>query len=438
MSDEKALHVVELRVENVKRLTAVRIRPDGSLVIVGGQNGAGKSSLLDAIEMALAGGRSIPVEPIRHGARKARIVVDLGELVVERTISAKGTQLVVRGKDGAERASPQALLDKLCSKVAFDPLEFTRMDSKQQDALLKRILGLDFADLDAARAKLYAERAEHKRDAKKLEARVETMAEYRDVPATPVDVSALTAEMRRVSDRGYERARHLSELEASKRELANFDDETMRRGSQVDDMRLQLKALEAALAKRAAERAAKLDAIANAENSVPEAVDLEALQKRINDAEAINAKVRANEERARLVHELEASEYGATECAGAIAAIDAEKAEKLAAAKFPVPGLGFSDDVGPTLNGVPLKQASSAEQLRLSVAIGAALNPRIKVMLVRDGSLLDDASLRLLAELAAATDSQVFVERVGTHDAGAVIIEDGEVRDDVPREGAAE
>ena len=87
--NEKPLHVIELRAENIKRLKAITIRPDGAMVIIGGRNAQGKTSTLDALEMALAGGRTIPAEPVRRGERKGRIVVDLGEIVVERTFSAK-------------------------------------------------------------------------------------------------------------------------------------------------------------------------------------------------------------------------------------------------------------------------------------------------------------------------------------------------------------
>lgn len=61
--------IVRLTAENVKRLVAVEIRPnpDGNLVIVGGRNAAGKSSVLDAIMFALAGKKALPAKPIREG-----------------------------------------------------------------------------------------------------------------------------------------------------------------------------------------------------------------------------------------------------------------------------------------------------------------------------------------------------------------------------------
>ena len=47
------LHIVSLEIENVKRLSAVQITPDGSTVVIGGDNAQGKSSVLDANTHAL-------------------------------------------------------------------------------------------------------------------------------------------------------------------------------------------------------------------------------------------------------------------------------------------------------------------------------------------------------------------------------------------------
>lgn len=119
------LQIVELRASNVKRLTAVTIRPDehGNLVVLSGRNGAGKSSVLDAIAMALGGREQIPAEPIRRGADRAEVVVDLGELVVRRTFTPSGGgTLVVSNRDGARFQSPQTMLDALVGRLTFDPL----------------------------------------------------------------------------------------------------------------------------------------------------------------------------------------------------------------------------------------------------------------------------------------------------------------------------
>jgi hypothetical protein len=159
---------------------------------------------------------------------------------------------------------------------------------------------------------------------------------------------------------------------------------------------------------------------------IPEAIDLTPLEQRLEEAEAINAQHRAYVERQAAVRAVEMKELEAQALTDRLAARDAERAAVIQAAAFPVPGIGLTED-GVTLNGLPLDQASSAEQLRLSAAIGMALNPQLRVMVIRDGSLLDEDSLQLLTEAAAAEDFVLLVETVDTSGQVGIYIEDGEV-----------
>ena len=78
------MKIVKLNAENVKKLVAVEITPSGEIVTISGKNGAGKTSVLDSIWWALAGTSNIQAQPIRKGQNKARIRLDMGELIVER------------------------------------------------------------------------------------------------------------------------------------------------------------------------------------------------------------------------------------------------------------------------------------------------------------------------------------------------------------------
>ena len=110
-----------------------------------------------------------------------------------------------------------------------------------------------------------------------------------------------------------------------------------------------------------------------------------------------------------------------------IADLDAKKKDALASAEFPVDGLGFNEH-GVTFQDVPFEQASSAEQIRVSIAMAISGNPKLRVMRIMDGSLLDDENLGMIAASAAEHDMQVWVERVGTGAEIGVIIEDGAVQ----------
>jgi len=116
-----------------------------------------------------------------------------------------------------------------------------------------------------------------------------------------------------------------------------------------------------------------------------------------------------------------------------IEALDKAKAEAIGAAKLPVEGLSFGDGAV-MFDGLPFDQASGAQQLRVSCAVAAALNPKLRVLRVKDGALLDQASMELLAEFAEANDMQIWIETVSSGRAGAVVIEDGMVKAAEPQQ----
>lgn len=63
------------------------------------------------------------------------------------------------------------------------------------------------------------------------------------------------------------------------------------------------------------------------------------------------------------------------------------------------------------------------------MAIALAANPKLPVVLIRDGSLLDEDGLRMVAEMAEARGAQVWLERVSNAGNVGVVIEDGRVKE---------
>lgn len=415
----KSLKIVDLKVQNIKRVRAVHITPNGdSTVILGGKNGAGKSSVLDAIAMALGGARAIPSDPVRHGAKQGSIVANLGDLVVERVIAANGsTTLTVRDAEGNRQRTPQKILDDLCSRIAFDPLAFLEMDPAKQNETLRQLLGLDFSALDAERERCYSKRTDTSRDAKAARSTAEALVVPPETPDHPVVVTELLAALRAANEQTDKVRTHGRAVATLQTEIAGLDRDLQRIEALLMQKRMQLKGLER-------------------ESPTP-APDTDAIAKQIGSAEATNRHVHLRGQRDALELKAGALEREAAKLTARIDEIDAEKARTIAACKFPVPGLALGEQ-GPMLDGVPLEQASAAQKLRVSVALGLAMNPRLKVLLVRDASLLDENSLALVAQMAADADAQVWLERVGSGDPTAVVIADGQVSGDaLPANDAA-
>lgn len=399
------MKIIRLSAENIKRLKAVEITPDGTLQVITGRNAQGKTSVLDAIWLALGGGAASreTARPIRDGQTSASVTLDLGDLVVTRTWVGEKTSLVVKSADGAKFTGPQGVLDDLVGRLSFDPLEFTRLSAREQVAALLDLVDLD-VDLDALareRQTAYDQRTEIGRQGAALDGQLTGLGKSEDAPDAEVSITDLVAQLRAAE------ATHREHQEV----LQRFTD----LAGKVERLRAELAQAEADLT----------DAHGRAEG-LGAAPDLAAINAQIDGAEAVNAAVRRNTERADVARRLGLAKSAYTAATATIAKIDQTKANALAAATFPVEGLGF-DDAGVTYQGVPFAQASASEQIRVSLAMAMALNPRLRVIRILDGSLLDEDNLRLIADMAAGQDYQVWLEKVGDQSSVGVVIEDGSV-----------
>lgn len=431
--------IVKLEAEAFKRLRAVTITPDGALVQVRGRNGQGKTSALDAIAAAIGGEALCPTEPIRRGEAKARVSVELDDgMVVERRWTASGSRLEVRTKEGAVFKTPQKLLDGLVGKLSFDPLAFLRLKPQEQAETLRRLAGVDFSLLDGKRRAAYDARTGANRQVAQLRARLAAMPEV-EAPAELVSAPELLAEQQRRSEVRTANERKREKLEEARRSFQRLLDDIERFKAEAAKLEQELLVARNTVARleRARDEEREQGSALRAEVEQLVDPDLQEIPAKLREVEQVNERVRAKRARAAAAGELAQAEAEAAKLEAEIAGVDEQKAEALRQAHFPVDGLAFTE-AGVTLGGLPLEQASSAEQLRVSLAMGIALNPKLKVLLIRDGSLLDEASLRLVAEMAERSGVQVWIEIVSTEGAGGVVIEDGQVVGaEVPKEAAS-
>lgn len=421
------LHIVRLQAENYKRLVAVDISPDGNIVTLSGRNAQGKSSVLDAIFAALAGGEASRAtkQPIRDGQDVAVVRLDLGAYIVTRrwTDDDAGSLTVETPPtaDGRKQkySSPQKLLDDLVGKRTFDPLAFTRMTAAEQVATLVATVELPFdpAQLDRERAGVFDQRTEINRTVKQLEGQLAGLTAPTD--STPeVEVSA--ADVIREFDLARE---HNTSIDNTMRTLEVLQSNVEAALQGVADLEAQLiEARENAERAKAAHEAKLAEFKAGAER-----IDTAEISERLQKVEQTNAAIRAGQEYRRVAAQLAAKREEAARFTLELQAIDKRKSDALAAVKFPVDGLSF-DESGVLFNGIPFSQASAAEQLRVSAALAMASNPQLRILQVRDGSLLDSDSLKVLEQLAEENSYQVWVEVVGDDESMGIVIEDGSVK----------
>lgn len=429
MSETKGMRIIQLQAENVKRIKAITITPDGDIVEIAGANGQGKSSTLDAIALALEGGAFKVEEPVRIGADAGRVRVIIGEpgdpstqIIVTRSWTQGGakTGLKIETADGALLKTPQAVLDKLVGTVAFDPLRFAKSKPAERRAEMLRLVPIagDLEKLDGRRLKAYTDRTDVGRELLKAESALALLPVEPGEPEVEASVGSLVAEME--AAQAQQRA-----IDAQAGEVRRLEAEGAAQNLLIERLRADLVAAEA----RLVEIGNEWDT-ANAALGAMVVPNVEPIRNAIANAEATAAGVRERNrrrtERARLVEDVALKQADVQRLTTAIEAIDASKADLLAKAPMPVEGLTISDD-DVLYNGVPFGQIAASEQLRVGLKLAMSANPRLRVALLRDGSLLDDDSRREVAAWAAEHDAQVWLELVGQGDEGAWVIEDGAI-----------
>ena len=119
LKEKHGLKIVKLQIENVQKIKAVEITPESNVIEVTGKNGAGKTSILDSIMMALGGEKVIPEKPIREGTRKGKVIVDLEKFKITRSFTPSGGTIKVESAEGAAFKSPQSLLNSFFSTLSF-------------------------------------------------------------------------------------------------------------------------------------------------------------------------------------------------------------------------------------------------------------------------------------------------------------------------------
>jgi len=414
------MKIIELKAENIKKLKAIEIRPTENTVVISGKNGAGKSSILDSIWFALTGKDSFKntLKPIREGEDHAVVTVDLGDLIVTRNwTSNENSYLKVENKDGSKHPSPQAMLDNLIGELSFDPLEFARLDTKAQKQTLLKLLNIEdkLQDLESNYTDIFNERTFIGREYKAVKAQLEGMDKPEEkLPEKEIGLQELSGEM----EKAMEHNTKLNELDNTIERYKIFKEETQ---EEIKDLKKRLDEKE----NEFSELSEKLAAAVKVRNDKV-FIDLSEVREKINQAQDTNKKIQAAKQYFVKKSEVEKLYAEGNAKTAQLNKIITKKQALVTSSKMPIDGLAV-DENGVVYSGIPFSQLSSAEQLKVSLSIAMAANPKLKVLRILDGSLLDSTNMAIIKDMAKLEDYQVWCEVVDESGKVGIVIEDGEI-----------
>lgn len=417
-----AVKINSLEVENVKRVKAVALEPsEDGLTVIGGRNGQGKTSVLDAIAWALGGDRKRPSDAKRDGsATDPHLRVELSNgIVVERR--GKSGSLKVTDPEG--RKGGQQLLDSFVESLALDLPKFLAMNDKDKARTLLGIIGVgeDLARLELEEQTLYNQRTGigQMRDQKKGAAA--DMPMHPDAPAEPVSAMALIQSQQEILAKNGENQAKRQRAEQLQAAYDNATNDALLIQEKIAGMQ---KALEAKYEEVSDLHADLLIAKKTAEQLQDESTA--EIEEELQQIETVNAKVRDNQRRLDAEREAEELDEQYAEMTERIESVRRAKMDLLKGADLPLPGLAVENGLL-TYQGRKWDCMSGSEQLRAATAIVRRLKPECGFVLVDKLEQCDQQTLAEFGRWAEEEGLQIIGTRVSTGDDDmcSIVIEDG-------------
>lgn len=415
------IKINKLEIENVKRVKAVKIEPTASgLTLIGGNNGQGKTSVLDSIAWALGGNKYRPSQAEREGSAVPpylHIVLSNG-LIVER--KGKNSDLKVIDPNGEKGG--QQLLNSFVEELAIDLPKFMNSNSREKADILLKIIGVgeQLQQLERTEQEIYNRRHAIGQIADQKQKYAKEQPYFPDAPKEPISISDLIQQQQAILAKNGENRR-------KREQLSTIEYRYSQQADEIERLKQQLANAEAALAQTAKDlEIAKKSALDLHDESTEE------LEANIQQIDEINRKVRANLDKDKA--ESDANDYRVQydKLTTDINNIRQQKSELLENANLPLEGLSVSEGEL-VFKGQKWDNMSGADQLRVSTAIVRKLKPTCGFILLDKLEQMDMVTLNEFGKWLEQEGLQAIATRVSTGEECSIIIEDGYVvGQDVP------
>jgi DNA repair exonuclease SbcCD ATPase subunit len=411
LTEEIEMKVKSIKIQNVKNLQAeeFEVPAEAPCIYVTGPNGAGKSALLDSILYALAGKKKIPAGAIRNGAATALIQVETDEgLKIERKITANGAYLKIYREDGSEAPRPQEMLDRVMGPISMEPWAFIAGTAKARRDLILKSAGVedDLATIEEEDRDAREERRLAKRALKETEAKLKGAPMIDpSIPEEPVDVRKLREELRdlRAGMEDWNRAQ--SRIQEIERRTEEIEEEIKMLREKSDLLQEERGRIEKW-----------------AEGEVDTASEVEVLEAKIEEADATNRRVSEVAETRYLLETKRKQADRVDLLEERVAKVEKKRVALMGriAEALPVEGLEVGED-DVMVDGVGFSNLSTAQRLKVAVALATKEDPELRVVRITDGSVLDKSSRAFLDQIAREEGLQIWIEDV--RESGALKLE---------------
>ncbi len=133
------MKISKIRIKNLYGIEQLEL--DGKSIELTGTNGIGKSSVIDAIRLALTND-SKRKTIVRNGEKEGSIYIetDTGLKIDRKKRTDKSDYKSIKDENGNEINSPETFLKEIFTPLQLEPVEFLTMSEKEQNKLLLNLI----------------------------------------------------------------------------------------------------------------------------------------------------------------------------------------------------------------------------------------------------------------------------------------------------------
>lgn len=407
--------------KNFKGIRVAHITFNEVVNKITGKNWAGKSTILDAIRTAIVGkaylGKWTSAEKLIttwENASEIKLKLKDSDRVISitRKIDAKGTMSLDVIDSNADRLL-QSDLDALISEFSIDPLEFTEKTNKEQFEIIKQITWCDTSELEDKISSVYEKRTIANGILTKEKGALESI--WKPELVERVDVSTLMTELRSIQAANENINAQKNKLKAAEDKVAMLKENEARLMRELDIVRWEIN------------RGMEFCTWLEGEISKLEVKDESELIAKINSADEINKKANEFDRYQSQLKVVQDAEVSYIKLDTEIKNLREQKDEMIKSANMPLDNMEFNEKDGIIINWLPFSQYSTAQQIIMASKIATFTNPALKVISIKNGSLLDDDSIKEIEDFAEKEWYQVFLEIVNEWLIDSIIIKNWEV-----------
>jgi len=469
------LRTTKITIKNLFGITERAL--DGKSVEITGTNGAGKTSVIDAIRYALTNSSERDYI-IRNGENEGEILIetDTGLSINRRKRVNKADYKSIK-EGGREVPAPESFLQTIFTPLQLDPVAFTRMTRQEQNRAILDLIEFPWdlnwireqfgevpswvnyeqnilqvlSDIQAENGDYFQERQDTNRDIRNKRAFIEDIA--KDIPMgyqadvwEAYDLGGAYRELERLREnnsiierakayrdsydnklRGIQANREIA-ISAAEKSIANEREGILktieRLEAELKAERAKLPTLDGKLADKTAvaearhqEALAKLEKDSGTANKYAdlEPADLTELSAEANNAEAMKKHLNEYKRMRDMQKELESLSETSAEYTRKIELARELPGEILKTASLPVDGLEVENGI-PLIRGLPISNLSDGEKLELCVDVTISKSNALQIILIDGAEKLSDENRNRLYAKCKECGLQFIAARTTNND----------------------